>query len=281
MSRLTPIGIGGAPYTGVAAKPAPAEPLAARFPYTDSAREARIVEDVADLLHEQPPSAETARKIKRWIQHVLWDAAERRRWWFLEAVAARWLNVGDDVVDLLGHAEHVIAVWAPRRLQWAPLGQVLEYRAAAREPGRVNGGPPARYALEAGRRLHLWPAPTARTAIAVLYTRPMHVALVPNNWEGIILDGILGKYGRHFDRDALTQDPEAFEARYEARLARSAVATGHFDVERIERWMTELAAQSVDALSTAGGSTELLVPASVSGIGYQTIEDQHYPLAVA
>jgi hypothetical protein len=281
MPALSVIGVGGAPYGGGVAQPAASAPLSARYPYLDSDREARIVQDIADLLHDEVPSESTTRKIKRWIQHVLWDAGERRRWWFLEATAARWLNAGDDVIDLLGHAETVAAVWASERLAWAPLSQILEWRLAAQRQGGANAGQPARYALEAGRRFHLWPAPAARTAFAVHYTRPMHVALLPNHWEGIVLDGVLGKYGRHFDRDALTQDPEFFEERYERRLQRAVVATGHFDLERIDRWMEDYATQAGTSLAAMGGSTELLVPASVSGIGYHTIEDGHYPLAVA
>lgn len=281
MTRLTQIGIGGRAYSGFTPKTLPRPSLLSRYPWIDSGREARIVQDVADLLHETPPSPKTERKIKRWIQQVLWDAQERRRWWFLDAVASRWLNVADDVIDLLGHVEQVAAVWAPRRLVQMALPELLELRQRATACGRVNAGQPHRYALEAGRRVHLWPAPAARYAFAVLYTRPMHVSLVPSHWEGIILDGILGKYGRHFDRDALTQDPAAFEQRYERRLNRSSVTTGHLDLERVERWMDELATQIGQSLAASGGSTELLVPASVGGIGYQSIDDGYYPLQVA
>lgn len=281
MTRLTHIGIGGRGYGAIAAKKPPTQSLTARFPFINSDREARIVQDVADLLHEPSPSAETTRKVKRWIQLVLWDAAERRRWWFLEAVAARYLNVGDDAIDVVGHIDAVSAVWAPLRLARTPLAQILEWRQDAAANGRPNAGEPARYALEGGRRIHLWPAPAKRTAFCVYYTRPMHVSLVPDNWEGILLDGILGKYGRHFDRDALTQDPADFEKRYERRLNRSAVASGHFDLERIELWMAEHATQTGTSLAAEGGSTELLVPASVLGIGYQDIADGYYPLEVA
>lgn len=281
MSRLTHIAIGGRPYGAIAARRPPPAPLSARYPYMDNAREARVVQDIAALLHDDAPSTSTERKIKRWIEHVLLDAGERRRWWFLEAVASRYLNPGDDVVDLVGHVEHLAAIWAPGRLQHMPLGQLLALRQDRLANGGANAGTPTRYALEAGRRIHLWPAPATRIPFAVLYTRPMHITLVPANWEGIILDGVLGKYGRHFDRDSLTQDPAEFEARYERRLQRPSVATGHFDLEVIERWMAEAATQTGTSLAAEGGSTELLVPASVSGLGYQAIDDGYYPLEVA
>jgi hypothetical protein len=281
MTRLTQIGIGGSSYGAFTAKASPPPKLGARYPRQDPQREARIVQDVADLLHESPPSPETERKIKRWIQLVLSDAAERRRWWFLGAVAARVLNGGDDVIDLLGHIDTVSAVWAPTRLALMPLEQLLDLRQDAAARGANNAGEPRRYAVEAGRRIHLWPTPAARIAFAVHYTRPMHPAILPSNWEGIVLDGVLGKYGQHFDRDALTQSPEYFEQRYEARLKRSVVATGHFDLERVDRWMTELATAPGVSIAQLGEATELLVPASVLGIGYQSIDDGYYPLEVA
>lgn len=281
MTRLTLLGIGGSGASAFAAQSPAAAPLAARYPWVDGERETRVVQDIVDLLHESSPSAETLRKAKRWIQQVLWDAEERRRWWFLEATAARWLNVGDDVVDVQGHINLVAAVWAPKRLKHMPISTLLELRQNRLANGGLNSGEPQHYALEAGRRIHLWPAPAKRYPFCVLYTRPMHIALVPNNWEGIILDGVLGKYGRHFDRDALTQDPADFEARYERRLQRASVATGHHDVEIIARWMAELATQAGTSIAAAGGSTTLLVPQSVRGVDYDTVEDAFYPLEVA
>ncbi len=281
MTRLTVFGIGGASPSSFGAKTAAAAPLAARYPWVDGDREARVLQDIADLLHESVPSSETTRKAKRWIQQVLWDAEERRRWWFLEATAARWLNAGDDVIDVQGHINQVAAVWAPKRLKQMPIGALLQLRQDRLANGGLNTGEPQRYALEAGRRIHLWPAPAQRYPFCVLYTRPMHIALVPNNWEGIILDGVLGKYGRHFDRDALTQDPADFETRYERRLQRASVATGHHDLEVIERWMGELASQTGTSIGALGGSTTLLVPQSVRGVDYDTVEDSFYPLEVA
>ncbi len=281
MTRLTPIGISGRAYPALGPRPAPPAPLAARYPYVDTTREARIVQDVADLLHETPLSDETTRKIKRWIELVLLDAEERRRWWFLEAVAARWLHGGDDAIDVVGHVEMVVGVWAPGKLKLVPLPTLIGQRQARLAEGGPNVGTPSHYALEAGRRIHLWPAPSQRLPFAVLYARPMHVSLLPKNWDGIVLDGILGKFGRHFDRDALTQDPSAFEERYERRLQRASVATGHWDLEVLERWLVDYASQTGPSLAAAGGSTELRVPASLYGIGYQPLADGHYPLEVA
>lgn len=281
MTQLSTLGLGSASSSAFTPQAAVAAPLSGRYPGVDGDREARVIQDIADLLHESAPSSETIRKAKRWIQQVLWDAEERRRWWFLDAVASRWLNVGDDAVDIKGHINQVVAVWAPKRLQQMSLSELLQLRQDRLANGGLNAGEPQRYALEAGRRIHLWPAPAKRYPFCVYYARPMHIALVPNNWEGIILDGVLGKYGRHFDRDALTQDPAEFEARYERRLTRSSVATGQFDIEVIERWMGELASQTGTSIAAEGGSTALLVPFSVRGVDYDVIDDGDYPLEVA
>jgi hypothetical protein len=76
----------------------------------------------------------------------------------------------------------------------------------------------ALYAVEAGRRLHFWPAPHEDTPLLLHYQRPMALALVPTDLEPVIVHGVLGRYGRHWDRDALTQDPASFEQRYVQEL---------------------------------------------------------------
>lgn len=279
MSGLKVIGIGGGALPVVDPKQPLAASIMARYPFVDPDRESRIVQDVADMLHESLPASETERKVKRWIQLVLWDAERRRAWWFLDAVASRWLNVGDDVVDLRGHVKSVASVWAPEKISHMPLGQLLEKRAEQSARNAPNGGDVARYSLEAARRLHLWPAPAQRVPLIVLYRRPIHVAIVPDDWEEIILNGIIGRFGRHFDRDALTQDPQEFERRYESALR--AEGNGHGGLERLESWIAVQATQAIASLANAGGSTELLVPMSVGGVGYQSLADGDYPLEVS
>jgi hypothetical protein len=184
------------------------------WPAADTAREARLVQDVADLLQEPAPSAETQRKIKRWIGLVLQHMASVRPWRFLENQVQTSLGPGIDTVDLLGDLGQVLGLVGPDgRLVQVTLGSIAEYRALA-GADRQRGGRLVLYALEGGRRVHVWPAPDEDTPLVLHYQRPMQLALVPDDLEPVIVNGVLGRYGRHFDRDALTQDPVEFETRY-------------------------------------------------------------------
>lgn len=128
------------------------------------------------------------------------------------------------------------------------------------------------------------------TPFALLYTRPMDLAIVPEFWETIVLDGVLGTYGRHFDRDAIGDDPEEFERRYEAKLKRAHIDS--WDLERASLWedspdVQDLWRAALDAAefgtaqSESGLATGYTVPASLTGIGYVTIEVGDYPLVVS
>lgn len=117
------------------------------------------------------------------------------------------------------------------------------------------------------------------TPFAVLYTRPMDLAIVPEFWETMVVNGVLGTYGRHFDRDALGADPEDFERRYEAQLKRA--HTESWDIERSRRFEEDLTSETQTPLSDSGAATGYTVPASLTGIGYVTIETGDYPLVVS
>lgn len=127
------------------------------------------------------------------------------------------------------------------------------------------------------------------TPFAILYTRPMDLAIVPDFWETLVLDGVLGTYGRHFDRDALGDSPEEFERRYESKLQRA--NTDSWDLERAPLYedsqdVQDLQREAQDAAdfgtaqSESNLATSHTVPASLTGIGYVTIETGDYPLVV-
>ena len=255
------------------------------YPRQDSEREGRIIQDVLDLLHDNTlygdlqADTPTTRKIKRWIIHVLNTANDIRKWWFLENVATETLPAGSDIIDLRGHIDKVAAVYAPKRLHKITLQRITELRMAAQTAGSPNAGPPTHYALEAGHRIHLWPAPAEETAFAVMYTRPMHVAIIPNSWETIVLNGIIGMFGRHFDRDALIDEPAVFETRF-YRALKNARKDG-YDVAIINRMRSELPAQAtLVADSATDTGTDVIAPASLTGVGYTTIETGDYPLEI-
>lgn len=255
------------------------------FPWQDSDREGRVIQDVLDTLRDNTTytdlSADTdvTRRIKRWIVHVLNDA-NRRKWWFLENAASTTLTSKQDIIDLRGHVDKVSAVYCPQRLHKISLAKMTELRQKAATYSRPNAATKAtHYAIEAGHRIHLWPCPSADVAFAVVYTRPIHIAIVPDAWEVIVLNGIIGMFGQHFDRDALVDNPQLFEKRYERQLRNA--RTEHYDVEIIERFKDELKETStLVANSSTDTGTDFVSPASLTGIGYETIETGDYPLTV-
>ena len=242
------------------------------WPAADAGREARVVQDIADLLHEPKPSDETRRKVLRWIWHVLHDAAQYGPWWFAQNLYASAIPARADLIDLRGDIDKLAALFAERRLTQLPLGRVLDLRADAAANGTGNGARyPTHYALEAGHRVHLWPAPTEAFTLQVLYGRPLNLAICPDEWEMIVLDGVLGLFGRHFDRNALTQDPQAFELRYRNALRRAKSAS--HDVVQVSPMSGALSGgQAVSADSAGRVATSVTVPDSVSGIGFWYVE---------
>jgi hypothetical protein len=249
------------------------------FPSQDDTREARLVQDVLDLLHQDAADSETTRKVKRWLKFVT-DHMQQRPWWFLRRIAGTELAAGNDVVDLRGAIQRVEAVYAPGRLKLVPLGTLVAWRAQAAADGAPNGGEECGcYAIEAGYRLHLWPAPSGAVTFRALYQRPLDLALLPESLEPTVVNGVLGRYGRHFDRDALSQDPAVFEQRYQQELA--AAASGSFDaVEHAPLWENPATDSLSSPQSSGGQATTTVVPASVTGVGYVSIETGEYPLVV-
>lgn len=238
------------------------------YPPQDDDRLALVVEDIGVMLHDT--GVPTAAKITRWITKILSDAASRRAWWFLKNVASATLAAGNDIVDLKGDVDTLERIYCPRRLNKISLARITDLRMAAAANGTPNGGPPTHYALEAGRRVHLWPCPSAAVTFAVLYQRPFEIEILPTLWDVVIADGVIGRYGRHFDRDQLTEDPVEFERRYESGLKRAAVDC--WDVEGFTNWEEDLPAQaSLTADSSTDTATDFTTPASLTGIGHECI----------
>jgi len=251
------------------------------YPHQDDTREARIIADVAQLMHDDDPNDQAvADRIARWIELLLIDANMDWSWDFLQNAASTTLGAGNDIIDLRGDVDRISAIYCPRRLHRISLGELTELRARAAANGYPNASKQAtHFAIEARRRIHLWPAPSQPVSFAMLYNRPIHVAIVPGEWEAIILNGIIGKYGQHFDRDSLTQNQEAFEARYQRQLIKARKEAN--DVVVTTRFRRHLPPESVLAAdSSVDTGTEFLAPASQTGLGYVSIETGDYPLVV-
>lgn len=247
---------------------------------TDFSRGDRIQQDILDMLHQDAADPNTVRLVRRWMKHVT-DYAARRRWWFLERVAVVTLSPGADVAVFAGAVDKVSAVFADGyRVPSLGLSTVLEHRVHAQRLGLANAGPVGGYALEAGRKLHFWPAPRAVTGVTILYQRPFDLALLPDALEQMIVHGVLGRYGRHFDRDALAQDPEWFERRFLADL-REAQAASFDALSSSARWQQRTAEVQAATLGAIGAVDTLPAPASLTGTGYVTIETGDYPLRVS
>jgi len=249
------------------------------FPAPDYERLGRVIADFAALMRFDTNDDNTA-MTTRWISHVLNRARlANPRWWFLENLASTTLAAGVDLVDLQGALVDVCAVWAPLRLEQRSLSWIVDRRQYAARYGRSNAGWPEHYALEAGRRLHLWPVPHQAMPFVVQYQRPIDIAIVPDAWESVLLDGLVGLYGRHWDRDALTSRPADFEKRFYAGLRRLTL-DGLDQAVSVQRWVDTTVA-SVTAGSASDTATGYVVPASLTGIGAISVETGPYPLEVA
>jgi hypothetical protein len=277
---------------------------------TVSERLDRVINDVNDLMHAGD-SPEAKARAQRWLALTLAHVAQQRHWRFLDRSFVLDLPPGADVLNVQGDFDKFVGLWCLKRLRRRTLPEIVEARVRAEAQGRPNGGVPTDYAVEANRRLHLWPAPvgssatvsvdigtdtftgatfalgtpvrvsssgalpaplsattsyyalpvtggiklaatpddvltgsaidltaagsgtltlTPLTRLSLVYTVPLDAALVPDHFEPMLVNGILGRYGRHFDRDTLTEAAGDFETRYLQDLRRNAVL--HHDFER-------------------------------------------------
>lgn len=122
---------------------------------------------------------------------------------------------------------------------------------------------------------------TPLTPLTLLYTVPMDVTVMPDHFEPMLVHGALGLYGRHFDRDTLTDAAPEFERRYRENLRRAGVL--HHDFERVHPHEDLVASETFARApnSALGLASSFVLPASITGIGYMTIEIGDNPLVVS
>ncbi len=174
------------------------------------------------------------KSVSRWLAFTLVKAQRFNRlpWWFARRMFACLVYEGQDVFDLQGELDRIIAVFCSDKLSVRPVDYIIEQRTNAYSHSRSNCGEPVYYAIHAGR-LHLWPAPDKTFMFCVTYSRTLTTDIVPIEWESYLVDGIIGLYGRHFDSSGLLEEASEFTARFWEGIKSSRAE--HFDTESYER----------------------------------------------
>ena len=208
-----------------------AEMIDPGYPEPDPERGKRIVSDVITLMKLSNDES-TRTKVARWLSFTLFKAQRLNRlpWWFARRLFACMVYEGQDVFDLQGNLDKIINLYAPKKLGMKPIGFILDHR--AEHNYQFNLGEPAFYAIHGGR-IHLWPAPEKETLLVITYCIPVTASIAPPEWEGCLVDGIIGFYGRHFDQSGMLENPGEFTQRFMAGIKAS--RTEHFDSEAFER----------------------------------------------
>ena len=174
--------------------------------------------------------------IGRWLELTLAKAQRfnRRPWWFAQRLYGCRIFAGQDMFDLTGDMDRIIAAYCLEKLKHIALGEIIERRHTANYHHRVCLGEPRYYCFDGGR-LHLWPAPDTDMLLAIRYSCPLEAEIVPEEWETILLDGIIGFYGRFFDSTGLINKETGAEFLPRFWEGLKATRTQHFDTEIFER----------------------------------------------
>ena len=221
------------------------------FPPNDPDRGERICRDVIDLM-KMRKDQESGNRVARWLQMTLAKAQRFSRlpWWFARRLFGCRIFAGQDLFDLTGDMDRVIAVYCLKKLDHIPLGEIIKRRNRADCYLRVNQGEPGYYCFDSGR-LHLWPAPNKDMLLIIQYTRPLTAAMVPPEWETVLLDGIIGFYGRFFDATGMIdkESGQEFLPRFWEGL--KATRGEHFDTVVHDRAISAWIKQQGDTLYTA------------------------------
>ena len=228
-----------------------------QFPPPDPERASRIIKDVIELMQLSNDEA-TRNKVNRWLELTLYKACGMNRlpWWFARRLFACKIYEGQDVFDLQEGIDKLIGLYCPEKLQLKPIGFIIEQR--SEWAYTYNHGNPDCYALYGGQ-IHLWPAPKEETLFIISYAQPVKIEQVPPEWEGCLLDGVIGFYGQYFDRSGLLKTPEDFTQRFIAGIKAS--RNEHFDTEAYHRYH--------HAEIRKGGLTSFLAYAETSMVDYE------------
>ncbi|MDH5548069.1 MAG: hypothetical protein OEZ43_21025 [Gammaproteobacteria bacterium] len=247
------------------------------FPQPNYARAKNLMIELAemtkteDALDEYENYTAKGARINRWITRVLQDMKiVKPRLWFLENFTTSYLEAGADVIDLQGDIDKVIGVYGPKKLEQISLQKLISMRQEAKAGNQLLGGEPKVYATEAGKRVHLFPAPEKEYSFGLHYTRPLVIEIIPDEFELVVYYGVIGLFAGSFDRDKLVYEPREYRGLYQDRLNNALVQ--NLDVLRIiSDWRMARGTTSVNAVSSTGGAMRKTVPASLSGVGYESV----------
>ncbi len=222
--------------------------LAPTYPPPDPERGDRICQDVMNLMKIRQEE-HNVDLVGRWLELTLAKAQRFNRlpWWFVRRLYGCRIYAGQDLFDLTGDMDRIIAVYCLEKLKHIALGEIIERRHTANCHHRVNLGEPRYYCFDGGR-LHLWPAPDTDMLLAISYTSPLDVATVPEDWETVLFDGIIGLYGRFFDSTGLINKESAQEFLPRFWEGLKATRSQHFDTEMFERTLNDHPKQQGETL---------------------------------
>ncbi len=247
------------------------------FPTQNDDRAKQITTDVIELMQMGSSSASKNRtRVNRWFKLLLshLNSYPKKPWWFTITRASCELLSGVDVIDIDGDFYKPIALMAPGRLTQKSLQFIEEQRALATD-GNFNGGDVVHYAFE-GHRIHLWPAPKKTVRFTLVYATPLNAAKLPEEWEPMLIDGIIGRYGRHFDKDAMMDDMSDFERRFMHMLKR--INNFNFDIA-VNHHLTAAGTTQVVSTSDALANNQInvennsiLIPQGTSGIDHSSVQ---------
>ena len=260
-------------------------------PAQNEKREGEVLQLLQDMTHNTGDKMD--KRFKSWINLIVHDINERMHGcWWLKHVHFFTVKAGQDVIDIDGDFDRVVSLHGYRRIDQIDLSKLVSIRAQAQETDRVrhnrtgygfygNAGDVENYAIEAGRRLHLWPAPDREMTIGLIYMRPPALPLMPTDyWNMVVYNGVLSEFYINFDRDGLVANPSHLHNKYKKSIKVGCHQDHDVVTHRIDGLIEEACYKQSNIDSNDGKKTTIVAPASLSGIGYMTIDTGHYKFTV-
>lgn len=249
------------------------------FPEQSAKNKESILDLLCEITHQDESFKE---RFSKWVDLICHDIDHRLKGaWWLKHLHYFSLDVGQDVIDITGEFARLLFIVHKSKLREVPLGELASLRADAVNENLNNAGEPVLYAVEAGRRIHFFPAPDKKVTLGMVYFRPPSVEILPDEfWHLVVVDGVLSRFYLHFDKDGLVGNPVHIHNRYKKAISDSKSNSAGAVSLMAENVARSLLRSKVVTNSTTGDSSSKQTPASLSGIGHLTIEVGQYILEV-